>query len=143
MNVPVPNANIALWIAVARTSGSSESARSRSLCSRPASAVTECVPYVDFCANFIEHGTGPRLRSRPVISACARVPSRGEPGEVRPGEQDGERHQSDDEKHADGERAENESHEHARRQSIRPSFAAESGEDAGATQDRNCGRDQD
>src|SRR5579863_7252804 len=58
MNVPVPNANIALWIAVARTSGSSESTRARSLPSRPASAVTRYVPYVGSCADFIEHGTG-------------------------------------------------------------------------------------
>src|SRR5580698_1324577 len=73
MNVPVPNANIALWIAVARTSGSSESRRLSSLRSRPASAVTGCVPYVGSCANFIEHGTGPRLRSRQVIRPLLRV----------------------------------------------------------------------
>ena len=65
--VPALNANIALWIAVARTSGSSESSRLRILRSRPSSAVTGCALYVASCADFTGHGTGLRLRSRPVI----------------------------------------------------------------------------
>src|SRR5580700_7698457 len=61
MNVPVPNANMALWIDVARTSGSSESTRSRSLRSRPGSAVMGCCPLMSVLVHRTQYRAAPLI----------------------------------------------------------------------------------